>query len=284
MDRLTTDNPQNNMESAHNIFSIKNQTTVCSLTEDGHEITLYDLMRHCSEVLHCRVSYDSGTDDDIGEFLFDNLFDGCDSPEGILAHFYTTAWAYSELREKLKAYEDSGFEPDEINRRAEPENKLLTLPSVSDRDRQSMYDFLHDCFAEWVNDPSVGLIGMNQGEATLANAIKDALAACKPEESSQQQLCSEDENFIQTKFGYCFYTLNSNPWIYNLYVHPKYRRCGHSKKLLKLVIDEIRKSGYEGKIRIQAEPREDSIGLVDLTKYYKSMGLVVCEANRTEEK
>lgn len=61
------------------------------------------------------------------------------------------------------------------NRRAAPKNKALTLPSVADRDRQSMYDFLHDCFAEWINDPQVGLIGMNEGESALANAIMDAL-------------------------------------------------------------------------------------------------------------
>ena len=69
------------------------------------------------------------------------------------------------------------------NRRAAPENKALTLPSVSDRDRQSMYDFLHDCFAEWVNDPAAGLYGMNEGEAALANAIMDALDTRKPEGS-----------------------------------------------------------------------------------------------------
>jgi GNAT superfamily N-acetyltransferase len=90
-----------------------------------------------------------------------------------------------------------------------------------------------------------------------------------------QELCSEDENFIQTKFGYCFYTLDSNPLIYNLYVRPQYRRCGHSNTLLRLAIGRIRGNGYKGDIRIQTEPRENSIGLEDLTKYYKSMGLIV---------
>ncbi|WP_283606525.1 hypothetical protein [Faecalispora anaeroviscerum] len=114
MERLTTDNPQSNMESAHNIFSIKEGTTVCCLTEDSHEITLYDFMRHCAEVLHCSISYDDESDDDIGEFLTDQLFDGLNSPEGILAHFFTTAWAFSELRAKLKAYEDTGLSPEEV--------------------------------------------------------------------------------------------------------------------------------------------------------------------------
>jgi GNAT superfamily N-acetyltransferase len=99
---------------------------------------------------------------------------------------------------------------------------------------------------------------------------------------AQDKLYREDENFIQTKFGYCFYTFDVPPIIYNLYVHPQYRRCGHSRELLKLVITEIRKSGYEGEIRIDAEPKENSIGLADLMKYYKSMGLTIRDARKPE--
>lgn len=87
--------------------------------------------------------------------------------------------------------------------------------------------------------------------------------------------CQEDENFIQTKFGYCFYSLGDYPLIYNLYVHPQYRRCGHSRMLLQCVISEIRKTGYDGEIYIQAKPQESSIKLTDLIKYYESMGLVM---------
>ena len=90
-------------------------------------------------------------------------------------------------------------------------------------------------------------------------------------------LCAENENFIQTKHGYCFYALGSSPIIYNLYVHPQYRRHGYSKVLLGFVIGEIRKSGYKGEIHIQAQPREGSIGLEELTRYYKSMGLIVTQ-------
>jgi len=93
----------------------------------------------------------------------------------------------------------------------------------------------------------------------------------------------ENENFIQNKFGYCFYTLDSSPLIYNLYVHPQYRHHGHSRTLLQLAIGEIWKSGYEGEIHMQAKPREDSIGLVDLIKYYKSMGLVIYDDHKPEQ-
>ena len=100
--------------------------------------------------------------------------------------------------------------------------------------------------------------------------------------SLQEQLrteneLQENENFIQNKFGYCFYILDSCPVIYNLYVYPQYRRCGHSKILLQFVINEIRKTGYTGGIGIQAKPRENSISQNDLIKYYESIGLKLWE-------
>lgn len=99
---------------------------------------------------------------------------------------------------------------------------------------------------------------------------------------TEELLCEENENFIQNKFGYCFYSLGYYPLIYNLYVHPQYRNCGNSKALLELVIREIRKSGYEGEIRIQAKPRENSIGMADLTKYYKGLGLAIYDARKPD--
>jgi len=92
---------------------------------------------------------------------------------------------------------------------------------------------------------------------------------------SNDDLCSENENFIQNKFGYCFYTLESPAFIYGLYVHPQYRRHGHSKNLLKVVISAIRESGYTKEIHIEAEPKEDSIDISELINYYERMGLVV---------
>lgn len=105
---------------------------------------------------------------------------------------------------------------------------------------------------------------------------------CTQQQNESLTLCKEDENFIQNKFGYCFYTLDSQPLIYNLYVHPEYRHQGHSRELLELVISEVQRSGYEGKIRIQAKPRENSIQLATLIRYYKSMGFIVCNAHQPE--
>ena len=118
----------------------------------------------------------------------------------------------------------------------------------------------------------------------ISNALEVPLEQLRSQEekpkNEPQQLCAENENFIQNKFGYCFYSLGSFPLIYNLYVHPQYRRHGHSRELLELVISAIRKNGYNGEIRIEAKPREESIGLKELVEYYHSMGLaVIVESN-----
>lgn len=83
---------------------------------------------------------------------------------------------------------------------------------------------------------------------------------------------SESEDFIHTKYGYCFYILNPKPFIYNLYIHPQYRKLGHSRTLLEFIITEIRKTGYDGKIQIQAKPREDSIEFMCSNKLLPELG------------
>lgn len=52
----------------------------------------------------------------------------------------------------------------------------------------------------------------------------------------------ENENFIHNKYGYCYYFIESNnAIIFNLYVEPTYRKRGHAKHLIQLVIREIRR-------------------------------------------
>ena len=113
--------------------------------------------------------------------------------------------------------------------------------------------------------------------AELLSAFNAAIEALreKAERDVGCEVCRENENFFQTKFGYCFYSLGDNPLIYNLYVHLQHRRRGHSKTLLQCVIGEIRKTGHSGEIYIQAKSKENSMETTDLIKYYESMGLVV---------
>ena len=87
---------------------------------------------------------------------------------------------------------------------------------------------------------------------------------------------AENENFIHNKYGYCFYSIENNTAvIYNLYVDPNYRQKGHAKKLIRMVISEIRNSGYYKEIEIEALPREDSINVESLVTFYEKLGLRV---------
>ena len=82
------------------------------------------------------------------------------------------------------------------------------------------------------------------------------------------------DDFIQTKYGYCFYAFEPCV-IYNLYTNPEYRGQGRAKRLLQLVIDEIRETGYAGEIEIEASPRENCIPEEALVELYNTFGLKV---------
>ena len=84
----------------------------------------------------------------------------------------------------------------------------------------------------------------------------------------------ENENFIHNKYGYCYYYIKpGSAIIFNLYVEPVYRKRGHAKHLIEMVIREIRESGYNKEIQIEACPRENSISEENLISFYKKMGL-----------
>lgn len=52
--------------------------------------------------------------------------------------------------------------------------------------------------------------------------------------------------------------------------------------LLKSVIGEIRRTGHDSEIYIQAAPREDSIDLTRLIRYYESLDLLVLDCSEKE--
>lgn len=90
------------------------------------------------------------------------------------------------------------------------------------------------------------------------------------------------EDFIQNKFGYCFYEIKeSSALIYNLYVHPEYRLKGMAKILLQHVINEIKALCYAGEIEIEISPREGVISLEKLGSFYKKMGLKVLNKEKS---
>lgn len=89
----------------------------------------------------------------------------------------------------------------------------------------------------------------------------------------------ENENFIHNKYGYCFYSIGDNTaLIYNLYIEPNYRQKGYAENLIRLVIREIRGTGYYGEIQVEARPREGSISVENLVAFYERLGLRIISA------
>lgn len=106
--RFTTDTPQNNLEQAMNLFYVQDgQTWVRGYGEDGADINLFDLARKLmGKFTEPAVPPETMSDDDASFAMVEWLFDGIDSIEGVLALLYQAAWVCSELRERLKRYED----------------------------------------------------------------------------------------------------------------------------------------------------------------------------------
>lgn len=76
------------------------------------------------------------------------------------------------------AYTATGLMPERVAElaQAERDGRLAVFPEVPEADRQAFVDGLSDYFQEAaVHDPSVGIFGMRDGEAELANALMDAL-------------------------------------------------------------------------------------------------------------
>lgn len=115
MKKLVTDNPKGTVNSAHNLFYIKDKETWVlggGPGPDYNDISLCDFVRGIIKDYSLDIA--AKTNDEMGEELYYRLADGAETPEGIVALLYTSAWAFSELREKLKAYESTGLEPEEI--------------------------------------------------------------------------------------------------------------------------------------------------------------------------
>lgn len=132
MKRLTTDNPRDNMETALNLFYIKDHETWVrggGPAPNYPDVSLYDYMR---EIIKAHDLEITTTDNDtLGNHLAELLFDGIDTVEGIVATLYTAAWAFSELRERVKMCEDAGMFPQQIQAAAEQLHRQKELYSAA---------------------------------------------------------------------------------------------------------------------------------------------------------
>lgn len=111
MKRLTTDAPKTNLESALNLFYAKDGEAW--VLRGGFEpacadVTLFDYIRSAIlNTLGPKTPILDLDDEEIGGVLSEGwLLDGNKTVEGLIATLYTAAWAFAELRARLKMYED----------------------------------------------------------------------------------------------------------------------------------------------------------------------------------
>lgn len=190
MERLTTNDPLGNVETAHNLFYVKNaEVWVCGggAAPDYADITLYDFIRQIVQSLGPMSIDTSVPDEELGEELCELLFDGTGTIEGLVATLYTAAWAFADLRNRLASYEDTGLEPDEITDflptlkewrqnmgalrhvhelvTAEAENRLLVLPC---KPMTTVYVIEHvDCYMDTEACPMLDESGRCNGEGEM---------------------------------------------------------------------------------------------------------------------
>lgn len=108
MKRLTCDNPKDNLETALNLFYIKDHETWVrggGPAPEYADISLFDFIRR-AVAAHIPDADLPEDNDDLSMMMAEWLMDDIESAEGILSLLYTAAWTYAELRYRLAAYED----------------------------------------------------------------------------------------------------------------------------------------------------------------------------------
>ena len=103
--RLTTDTPESNYETALNLFVRGDDGWV---QMPSRNISLNDYTKQLIKAHKADISTE-GTPEEFDMTMYETLFDGPDTIEGLLAEHYTLSWALATVRDKLKTYEDAGI-------------------------------------------------------------------------------------------------------------------------------------------------------------------------------
>ena len=120
MERLTTDKPQNNLQTALNLFYAKDGDAWVlggGQPPECPDCTLNDYIRRAiKQVATCPPLFDDLDDQTLAEVMADWTVDGIESHEGLIGMLYTAGWVCAELRARLKDYEDHGLTSEEISK------------------------------------------------------------------------------------------------------------------------------------------------------------------------
>ena len=145
MKRLTVDKSAREMtgtELAHNCMYARDRWA--RYRDFDKDMDLFDFIRVFANSEKTELPADN---EEAADMLLDGLQYSIDNPFGRVALVYNLMWAMADLRERLKAYEDTGLTPEEIM-----DGRMLTgwipvaerLPDVkipADFDRQTYSDF-----------------------------------------------------------------------------------------------------------------------------------------------
>lgn len=125
--RITTDTPDGNYSQALNLF-VRGEDGWVQMPSRG--ISLNDYMKQLIKAHNADIDTD-GTQEEFDMTLFEHLFDGPETIEGLLAEHYTLSWALATVREGLKKYEDAGI-PEIMLDVFAADGKIHTLQDVKD--------------------------------------------------------------------------------------------------------------------------------------------------------
>lgn len=109
---IVTDAPQDNLSAALNLFYVKDEWVWVrggGPAPEYPDISLCDYVRMIAREHNLDIAH-SENDDEISDEMYELLFESTDTMEGIIATLYTAGWAFAELRERLKRYEEADNE------------------------------------------------------------------------------------------------------------------------------------------------------------------------------
>lgn len=129
--RLTTDSPENNVETAFNLFYIRDREVFVrggGPAPDYKDVSLNEYTRQLIRT-HAQAEDADVDDEELSMMMAEWVIEGPDTIEGLIATFYTAAWAFSELRECLKRYEDREEREVEVQVKNPPSDDLCASES-----------------------------------------------------------------------------------------------------------------------------------------------------------